>query len=79
LEVTGTNPSFFPGDLSRPISSVSWPDATNYCWQLTQREHAAGRIPAGSRYRLPVTVIAHELEIAACGDLFALAEAKVLL
>ena len=52
-EVTGTNPSFFPGDPNRPISSVSWPDATNYCWQLTQRELAAGRIPAGSRYRLP--------------------------
>jgi formylglycine-generating enzyme required for sulfatase activity len=53
LSVTGTNPSFFPGDLSRPISSVSWPDATNYCWILTQRELAAGRIPAGSQYRLP--------------------------
>src|SRR5258705_7196792 len=49
----GTNPSCFPGDLSRPISSVSWPDATNYCWMLTQRELAAGRIPPGSRYRLP--------------------------
>jgi formylglycine-generating enzyme required for sulfatase activity len=53
LEVTGTNPSEFPGDLSRPVSSVSWPDATNYCWTLTQRELAASRIPAGSRFRLP--------------------------
>jgi formylglycine-generating enzyme required for sulfatase activity len=53
LSVMGTNPSFFPGDLSRPISSVSWPDATNYCWILTQRELAAGRISAGSQYRLP--------------------------
>jgi formylglycine-generating enzyme required for sulfatase activity len=53
LSVMGTNPSFFPGDLSRPISSVSWPDATNYCWILTQRELAAGRIPPGSQYRLP--------------------------
>jgi formylglycine-generating enzyme required for sulfatase activity len=53
LAVTGTNPSVFPGDLSRPISSVSWPDATNYCWMLTQRELAAGRIPPGSEYRLP--------------------------
>lgn len=53
LAVTGTNPSEFPGDLSRPISTVSWPDATNYCWLLTGRELAAGRIPAGSRYRLP--------------------------
>jgi formylglycine-generating enzyme required for sulfatase activity len=28
-------------------------DATNYCAQLTQQELAAGRIPAGSAYRLP--------------------------
>ena len=53
LSVTGTNPSQFPGDLSRPVSSVSWPDATNYCAKLTERELAAGRIPVGSRYRLP--------------------------
>ena len=53
LDVTGANPSVFPGDLSRPVSSVSWPDATNYCWLLTQRELATGRIPFGSQYRLP--------------------------
>jgi formylglycine-generating enzyme required for sulfatase activity len=51
--VMKTNPSFFPGDLSRPVSSVSWFDATNYCGRLTQRELAAGRIPPGSAYRLP--------------------------
>ena len=53
LSVMNTNPSPFPGDLSRPVTSVSWPDATNYCAKLTQRELAAGRIPAGSQYRLP--------------------------
>jgi formylglycine-generating enzyme required for sulfatase activity len=53
LSVMGTNPSPFPGDLSRPVTSVSWPDATNYCAKLTQQELAAGRIPAGSHYRLP--------------------------
>ena len=53
LSIMNTNPSDFPGDLSRPASSVSWFDATNYCWKLTQRELAAGRIPAGSEYRLP--------------------------
>jgi formylglycine-generating enzyme required for sulfatase activity len=53
LSVMNTNPSQFPGDLSRPISSVSWLDATNYCAKLTQRELAAGRISVGSRYRLP--------------------------
>jgi formylglycine-generating enzyme required for sulfatase activity len=53
VSVMNTNPSAFPGDLSRPVSSVSWPDATNYCWKLTQRELAAGRISASTQYRLP--------------------------
>lgn len=53
LSVMNTNPSYFPGDLSRPVSSVSWFDSTNYCAKLTQRELAAGRIPLGSRFRLP--------------------------
>jgi formylglycine-generating enzyme required for sulfatase activity len=53
LSVMGENPSDFPGDLSRPVSSVTWLDATNYCWRLTQRELAAGRISAGSQFRLP--------------------------
>ncbi|HXJ55824.1 MAG TPA: SUMF1/EgtB/PvdO family nonheme iron enzyme [Verrucomicrobiae bacterium] len=53
LAVMNTNPSVFLGDLSRPVSSVSWPDATNYCAKLTERELAAGRVPSGSRYRLP--------------------------
>lgn len=53
LAVIGSNPSGFPGDLNRPVESVSWLDATNYCAKLTQQELAAGRIPPGSRYRLP--------------------------
>ena len=53
VSVMNTNPSQFPGDLSRPVSSVSWPDATNYCAKLTERELTAGRIPPGSQYRLP--------------------------
>ncbi len=51
--VIGSNPSGFPGDLNRPVESVSWLDATNYCARLTQQELAAGRIPPGSQYRLP--------------------------
>jgi formylglycine-generating enzyme required for sulfatase activity len=53
LAVIGSNPSGFPGDLNRPVESVSWLDATNYCAKLTQQELAAGRIPPGSLYRLP--------------------------
>jgi len=53
MEVTGENPSVFPGDPSRAVSSVSWPAATNYCAKLTELELAAGRILPGSQYRLP--------------------------
>src|SRR4029079_9055765 len=51
LAVTGSNPSGFPGDLNRPVESVSWLDATNYCALLTQQELASGRIWPCSRYR----------------------------
>lgn len=53
LAVIGSNPSGFPGNLDRPVESVSWLDATNYCAKFTQQELAAGRIPPGSHYRLP--------------------------
>jgi formylglycine-generating enzyme required for sulfatase activity len=53
LAIVGSNPSQFPGDLSRPVESVSWFAASNYCALVTQRDLAAGRIPAGSHYRLP--------------------------
>ncbi|HTI68663.1 MAG TPA: SUMF1/EgtB/PvdO family nonheme iron enzyme [Candidatus Limnocylindria bacterium] len=53
LAVLGNNPSGFPGDLDRPVESVSWLDATNYCAQLTLHELAAGNLAPGSHYRLP--------------------------
>jgi formylglycine-generating enzyme required for sulfatase activity len=53
LAVMGSNPSGFPGDLTRPVESVSWLDATNYCAKLTQLDLAAGRISPGTHYRLP--------------------------
>jgi formylglycine-generating enzyme required for sulfatase activity len=53
LAVVGSNPSQFTGDLNRPVETVSWPDATNYCALLTARNLAAELIPTGSRYRLP--------------------------
>jgi formylglycine-generating enzyme required for sulfatase activity len=63
--VMGSNPSWFSGDRtaegganygtdpSRPVETVSWFDATNYCNQLTEKERAAGRIPTNSVCRLP--------------------------
>jgi len=59
LAVMGSNPSRFSTnnryshDLSRPVETVSWIDATNYCAKLSQPERAAGKIPANCAYRLP--------------------------
>jgi TPR repeat protein len=48
-----TNPSHFIGDVKRPVDSVNWNDATNFCSRLTAQERAAGRLPVGYAYRLP--------------------------
>ena len=63
LALIGINPSYFttndynrnpiPPDLNRPVETVFWNDATNYCVYLTQQEQAAGRLPVGWVYRLP--------------------------
>lgn len=31
LEIMGTNPSYFPGDLNRPVENISWYDILVYC------------------------------------------------
>jgi sulfatase modifying factor 1 len=53
LALMGSNPSYFTGDLNRPVEQVSWIDSTNYCAHLTAHEQAAGRLPSGWVYRLP--------------------------
>ena len=53
LAVMTNNPSTFTGDTNRPVESVSWSNATNYCATLTQRERTARRIATNSVYRLP--------------------------
>jgi formylglycine-generating enzyme required for sulfatase activity len=52
-EVMGFNRSKYGGDPLRPVDSVGWRDATDFCVRLTQREHRAGRLPSGCHYRLP--------------------------
>ena len=53
LNLMGTNPSAFAGDLSLPVETVSWDDAVAYCVALTAKERNEGRLPAGFAYRLP--------------------------
>ncbi len=40
-------------DTNRPVESVTWSAAVNYCSILTDSERSAGRLPAGYVYRLP--------------------------
>ena len=51
--VMGSNPSYFTGDVNRPVEQVNWSEATNYCGKLTTQERLAGRLPADYLYRLP--------------------------
>jgi formylglycine-generating enzyme required for sulfatase activity len=50
--VMGDNPSYFRG-AERPVEQVRWSEAMEFCRLLTERERAAGRLPAGHIYTLP--------------------------
>jgi formylglycine-generating enzyme required for sulfatase activity len=50
----------------QPVVEVNWDDAVAYAAWLTERERAAGRLPAGMRYRLPTEN--EFLAYAQCGD-----------
>ncbi len=53
VTLMGSNPSAFPGNLSRPVEQVSWNNAVAYCAALTTQERTAGNIPSTWEYRLP--------------------------
>jgi formylglycine-generating enzyme required for sulfatase activity len=46
------SPSQFRGS-DRPVERVAWVSAMEFCRKLTDRERAAGRLPAGYEYTLP--------------------------
>lgn len=50
--VMDSNPSAFPGD-SRPVDSVSWSDAMQFCARLTASEIKDKKLPEGYSYTLP--------------------------
>ncbi len=50
--VTGSNPSFFRGEML-PVEKVSLLQAEAFCTALTLRDRGAGRIPTDMLYRLP--------------------------
>jgi formylglycine-generating enzyme required for sulfatase activity len=59
LSLMNTNPSYystnkgFAQNLNRPVETVSWNDASNYCEALTQQQQASGQIFTNWLYRLP--------------------------
>jgi formylglycine-generating enzyme required for sulfatase activity len=51
-KVMSRNPSSFK-DPARPVESVNWGDAAEFCQKLTNLETAAGRLQRGWTYSLP--------------------------
>ena len=51
-KVMGANPSAFQGE-ARPVDSVNWNDAMDFCKKLTEREQKADELPKGFAYTLP--------------------------
>ena len=51
--VVHANPSRWTNTVDEPVENVSWRNATNYCFLLTESERGAGRLPDGHVYRLP--------------------------
>lgn len=50
--VMGSNSSTYKS-ADRPVETVSWNEAMEFCRKLTARERAAGRLPDGFAYTLP--------------------------
>jgi formylglycine-generating enzyme required for sulfatase activity len=51
-KVTGSNPSSFSGE-ERPVDSVSWNDAMDFCQKLSEKDVKDKKLPDGYYYTLP--------------------------
>jgi formylglycine-generating enzyme required for sulfatase activity len=51
-KIMGFNPSAFPGP-TRPVDSISWNDAMDFCAKMTEADNKEMLIPAGFYYTLP--------------------------
>ena len=51
--VMGNTPSHFSSSDRRPVETVSYTEATEFCRKFTEQERRAGRLPADWEYRLP--------------------------
>lgn len=49
-EIMGSNPSFFEGDLSRPVENVSWDDCQRFINKLNSQSEV---IESGFKFKLP--------------------------
>ncbi len=50
--VMGGNPSYFKG-VGRPVETVSWYEAVDFCRKLTASQRREGLLPDGWKWRLP--------------------------
>jgi formylglycine-generating enzyme required for sulfatase activity len=53
LQLIGSNPSHFQGDIGRPVENVNWHEARAYCAALSAQQAGLGAVPVGYEYRLP--------------------------
>ena len=51
-KVTGSNPRAFPGE-ERPVDSVSWNDAMDFCQKLGEKDVKEKKLPDGITNTLP--------------------------
>ena len=48
--VMGNNPSYFKGDPQRPVETVAWDDAVEFCRMLTKKEGVTYRLPTEAEW-----------------------------